>query len=343
MLAASACCAASSGDHPGTCSCADAAVHSWSPPLFSFQSSWEDFQPVLLELLSQLCLQLCEFQSCLFQEEPDQLLLLPQLPCFRQPSPPLFQLLPCRPLFQPLALFQGACSVASSSSAAASATPSSVGHSSSSPSPSLPPQPLCLFRCLPFPRFSLPLPQPFRALDRLLLRPPRQVPTLFLSRSSKIASSACGSGSAGACPASSPSLGKSGMAGGAASVTPLVIHEGSVNPRPRPAVTIGAGSGAAGVSVDAEPSGIAGGAACSSLLLVIQEGTVDERPRPAGPLTGDRCFPASFFAPSSVWLAGFQSTSIQLASVLCFPFPELLLSSQLRRLPRCLPLVVSSL
>mmetsp|Transcript_50829 Transcript_50829/g.159933 ORF Transcript_50829/g.159933 Transcript_50829/m.159933 type:complete len:266 (+) Transcript_50829:706-1503(+) len=115
----------------------------------------------------------------------------------------------------------------------------------------------------------LPLPLPLRCLERLR----RRISTL-VSRSSNMESRTFGL--AGFFSLASSSFGCSGMDGGGASVTPFVIHEGSVVPRPRPAGPEDSLGGSSGVLAEGP--------------FVIHAGMVFPRPRPAGPLTGESDF-----------------------------------------------------
>mmetsp|Transcript_111272 Transcript_111272/g.359205 ORF Transcript_111272/g.359205 Transcript_111272/m.359205 type:complete len:256 (+) Transcript_111272:743-1510(+) len=143
----------------------------------------------------------------------------------------------------------------------------------------------------------LPLPLP-RRLERLRLR--RSSAWMEVSRSLKTESSRFGCGSSATFePVCSET---SGMDGGGASETPLVIHEGIVVPRPRPA-----GPAAwDGASVADAPGRAAGAASPSEAPFVIQEGSVEPLPRPAGPRTGEGSFS---LALDSLALFGFGSPS----------------------------------
>mmetsp|Transcript_30974 Transcript_30974/g.67948 ORF Transcript_30974/g.67948 Transcript_30974/m.67948 type:complete len:409 (-) Transcript_30974:706-1932(-) len=164
-----------------------------------------------------------------------------------------------------------------------------------------------------FPR----LPLPDRRLERLRLLP-KSRPEVSLS--SKIESRMFGLGSA-----STGFSSAAGIDGGGASVTPLVIHDGIVVPRPRPA-------GPAGPRAS---SGAADDSALSEVPAVIQAGTAAAFPRPAGPRTGDGSLgvsftlallgllspspsssPSSSSSSSSSSVGGFHVTEMVLAPVL---------------------------
>mmetsp|Transcript_73779 Transcript_73779/g.186565 ORF Transcript_73779/g.186565 Transcript_73779/m.186565 type:complete len:762 (-) Transcript_73779:348-2633(-) len=146
--------------------------------------------------------------------------------------------------------------------------------------------------------------------------PPPPVGMFVVSRSSKIESkSKC---SLAGLPSSFfgvPSVGWSGIDGGGPSVTPFVIHDGMVVPRPRPA-----GPREDSSSFASAPA--SDGAASVLGPAVIHAGSVVPLPRPAGPRIGDNdfgfCFCFFFFSPFSSLAFFFFGAGTGLSSVPTF-------------------------